>query len=80
MRGRRNPRPSGGGAVGTIAAGTTLNTHRRLEDLHEHQRRRRPRHGHASTNSVSGSNGATIPAGATVNMTVTQLKRSENCE
>jgi hypothetical protein len=29
-------------------------------------------------NSVTGSNGATIPAGATVNMTVTQLKRSEN--
>ncbi len=27
---------------------------------------------------MSGSNGATIPAGATVNMTVTQLKRSEN--
>jgi hypothetical protein len=29
-------------------------------------------------NAVSGSNGATIPAGATVNMTVTALKRSEN--
>lgn len=29
-------------------------------------------------NAVSGSNGAVIPAGATVNMTVTQLKRSEN--
>ena len=29
-------------------------------------------------NSVTGSNGAAIPAGATVNMTVTQLKRSEN--
>jgi methyl coenzyme M reductase alpha subunit len=29
-------------------------------------------------NAVTGSNGATIPAGATVNMTVTALKRSEN--
>ena len=29
-------------------------------------------------NAVSGSNGAVIPAGATVNLTVTQLKRSEN--
>jgi len=30
------------------------------------------------SNAVTGSNGATIPAGATVNMTVTALKRSEN--
>ena len=29
-------------------------------------------------NAVSGTNGAVIPAGATVNLTVTQLKRSEN--
>jgi hypothetical protein len=29
-------------------------------------------------NTVAGSNGAAIPAGATVNLTVTQLKRSEN--
>jgi hypothetical protein len=29
-------------------------------------------------NSVTGSNGATIPAGATVSLEVTQLKRSEN--
>jgi hypothetical protein len=28
--------------------------------------------------AVSGSNGAVIPAGATVNLTVTRLKRSEN--
>jgi hypothetical protein len=32
----------------------------------------------AVANSVSGSNGATIPSGATVTLEVTQLKRSEN--
>ena len=68
---------AGGGAVGTIAAGTTLNRTRRRRSARTPTRsaitsRRR------STNAVSGSNGATIPAGATVNMTVTQLKRSEN--
>jgi len=31
-----------------------------------------------TTESVSGSNGSAIPSGATVTMTVTQLKRSEN--
>ena len=31
-----------------------------------------------TTSAVSGSNGATIPAGATVQLEVTQLKRSEN--
>jgi hypothetical protein len=31
-----------------------------------------------TTESVSGSNGVAIPAGATVNLTVTNLKRSEN--
>lgn len=31
-----------------------------------------------TTESISGTNGAAIPAGATVNMTVTNLKRSEN--
>jgi hypothetical protein len=33
-----------------------------------------------TTGSISGSNGAAIPAGATVNLTVTQLKRSENAK
>src|SRR5258708_6415996 len=31
-----------------------------------------------TTEAVSGSNGVAIPAGATVNLTVTNLKRSEN--
>lgn len=68
---------SGGGAVGTIAAGTTLNTTAgskictNTNAVGDHVTA-------TVANSVSGSNGATIPAGATVNMTVTQLKRSEN--
>src|SRR6185437_1691875 len=33
-----------------------------------------------TSESVSGSNGVSIPAGATVNMTVTNLKRSENAK
>ena len=68
---------SGGGAVGTIPAGATLNTHANsrictnTNAVGDHVTA-------TVENSVSGSNGAMIPAGATVNMTVTQLKRSEN--
>ena len=63
--------------MGTIAAGSTLNTHSNSKVC-------------TNTNAVgdhvtatldapvTGSNGATIPAGATVNLTVTQLKRAEN--
>jgi hypothetical protein len=72
-----NPSTSGGGAVGTIPAGATLNTHANsrictnTNAVGDHVTA-------TVENSVSGSNGAMIPAGATVNMTVTQLKRSEN--
>ena len=70
--------PSGSAArTGTIAAGSTLNlasgskictTTNKVGD-----------HFTASvTNSVTGSNGAVIPAGATANVEVTELKRSEN--
>jgi hypothetical protein len=68
---------SGGGAVGMIPAGTTLNTNASSKvctgtnSVGDHVTA-------TVENSVAGSNGATIPAGATVNMTVTQLKRSEN--
>jgi len=68
---------SGGGAVGTIAAGSTLNTHANsrictnTNAVGDHVTA-------TVDNAVTGSNGATIPAGATVNLTVTQLKRSEN--
>jgi hypothetical protein len=67
----------GGGAVGTVPAGTTLNlaanqqvctnTHKVGDQFTAHL-----------TSPVSGSNGAVIPAGATVSLTVTRAKRSEN--
>jgi hypothetical protein len=66
-----------GGAVGTIAAGTTLNLHAgdkvctNTNAVGDHVTA-------TLDGAVSGTNGATIPSGATVNMTVTQLKRSEN--
>jgi hypothetical protein len=72
-----NPGEAGGGSVGTIAAGTTLSTHANSKictntnNVGDHVTA-------TLDNAVSGSNGATIPAGATVNLTVTQLKRSEN--
>jgi hypothetical protein len=68
---------TGGGAVGTIDAGTTFNLTSNSRVC-------------TNTNAVgdkvtaslsepvTGSNGAVIPAGATVTLTVTRLKRSEN--
>ena len=68
---------SAGGAVGTIASGTSLalrsnsrvctNTYQVGQTFNA-----------TTTSAVSGTNGATIPAGATVKLEVTQLKRSEN--
>lgn len=72
-----NPGATGGGAVGSIAAGTTLTSHANSKictntnAVGDHVTA-------TIDNSVSGSNGATIPAGATLNLTVTSLKRSEN--
>lgn len=72
-----NPSAAGGGAVGMIPAGATLNTHSSSKictgtnAVGDHVTA-------TVESAVSGSNGATIPAGATVNMTVTALKRSEN--
>lgn len=75
----RNPSgsSSGGGAVGTIASGTSLalrsnarvctNTYKVGQTFTA-----------SLANAVSGSNGASIPAGANVTLEVTQLKRSEN--
>ena len=68
---------AGGGAVGMIPAGATLNTNASSKictgtnAVGDHVTA-------TVQNAVTGSNGATIPAGATVNMTVTALKRSEN--
>jgi hypothetical protein len=63
--------------TGTVAAGTTLalassakvctNTNAIGDNITA-----------TTTEATSGTNGAAIPAGATVNMTVTNLKRSEN--
>jgi hypothetical protein len=68
---------SAGGSVGTIASGTSLalrsnarvctNTYQPGQTFSA-----------TTTSAVTGSNGATIPAGATVQLEVTQLKRSEN--
>ncbi len=68
---------AGGGAVGTIPSGTDLalrsnarvctNTYTVGQTFTA-----------SLANAVSGSNGATIPAGANVTLEVTQLKRSEN--
>jgi hypothetical protein len=68
---------SAGGAVGTIASGTDIglrsnarvctNTYQVGQTFSA-----------TTTNAIAGSNGATIPAGATVSLQVTNLKRSEN--
>jgi hypothetical protein len=75
--GAANAGANGGGSVGTIAAGSTLNLAAgskictNTNAVGDHVTA-------TVENSVQGSNGAEIPAGATVNMTVTQLTRSEN--
>ena len=72
-----NPGSNGGGNVGSIAAGTTLASHANSKictntnAVGDHVTA-------TLDNAVSGTNGATIPAGATLNLTVTALKRSEN--
>jgi hypothetical protein len=72
-----NAGDAGGGAVGMIPAGATLSANSASKvctgtnAVGDHVTA-------TVQSAVTGSNGATIPAGATVNMTVTQLKRSEN--
>jgi hypothetical protein len=72
-----NPSSTGGGATGTIAAGSTLTTHANsrictnTNAVGDHVTA-------TVENTVAGTNGASIPAGATLNLTVTRLKRSEN--
>ena len=73
----KNPSTSGGGSVGSIPAGATLtaNSSARVctntNNVGDHVTA-------TIANAVTGSNGASIPAGATLNLTVTRLKRSEN--
>ncbi|MFL5577971.1 MAG: hypothetical protein ACJ79S_18610 [Gemmatimonadaceae bacterium] len=72
-----NAGAAGGGAVGSVAAGTTIN-------LASGQRVCTNTHKVGDTFSatvsepVTGSNGVSIPAGATATVAITQLKRSEN--
>jgi hypothetical protein len=74
---KTNPGSTGGGAVGMIPAGAMLNTSAsskictNTNNVGDHVTA-------TLDNAVTGENGAVIPAGATVNLTVTQLKRSEN--
>ena len=63
--------------MGTIAAGTTLNLH--ATDKVCTNTNAVGDHVTATLDgAVSGTNGAVIPSGAAVNMTVTRLKRAEN--
>jgi hypothetical protein len=68
---------SGGGKVGTIAAGTqlVLNSSSRICT---NTNKVGDKFTATVANAVTGTNGAVIPAGATVTLTVTALKRSEN--
>ncbi len=68
---------SAGGAVGTIASGTSLSL-RSNERVCTNTHKVGQTFTAALASSVTGSNGAVIPAGATVNLEITQLKRSEN--
>jgi hypothetical protein len=74
-------RPSGGtnsgGAVGTIAAGTTLSLSP-TSTVCTNTNKVGDKFTATVQNAVTGSNGAVIPAGATVTLTVANLKRSEN--
>ncbi len=72
-----NAAAAGGGAVGTIAAGSTLNA-RASSKVCTNTNAVGDHVTATLDNAISGSNGAVIPAGATVNLTVTSLKRSEN--
>jgi len=73
----KNPSTAGGGAVGSIPAGATLTASSssrvctNTNNVGDHVTA-------TIANAVTGSNGAAIPAGATLNLTVTRLKRSEN--
>jgi len=77
----RNPSGSasanGGGSVGTIASGTTLNL-RSNDRVCTNTFTVGQTFTATVADGVTGSNGAIIPSGATVNLEVTQLKRSEN--
>lgn len=64
-------------AVGTISAGSTLNLASNSR-VCTNTNRVGQRFTATVSESVTGSNGATIPAGATATIEITELKRSEN--
>jgi hypothetical protein len=66
-----------GGAVGTIAAGTTLSL-TPSQTVCTNTAKVGDKITATTQNAVTGTNGAVIPAGATVTLTATTLKRSEN--
>jgi hypothetical protein len=68
---------TGAGRVGTISAGTSLSV-RANNEVCTNTSKVGDKFTATVNESVVGSNGATIPAGATVTLTVTRLKRSEN--
>ena len=68
---------SGGGRVGSISAGTQLSL-RSNSQVCTNTNKVGDRFTATLNESVTGSNGATIPAGAEVTLTVTKLDRSEN--
>jgi hypothetical protein len=72
-------RTSGGTAarVGTIAAGSTLNL-ASGSTICTNTNKVGDRFSATVSNAITGSNGAVIPAGATADVEVTELKRSEN--
>jgi hypothetical protein len=75
-----NTKTAGSGTVsrsGTIAAGTALSV-RANSELCTNTGKVGDKFTATVNESVVGSNGATIPAGATVTLTVTKLNRSEN--
>src|SRR5437867_2277649 len=63
--------------VGSIPAGSTINAHANSE-VCTNTSKVGDKLVATVTQAVVGTNGASIPAGATVNLTVTRLKRSEN--
>lgn len=72
------PSSSGAGArVGTISAGTSLSL-RSNSEVCTNTNKVGDKFTATLNEAVVGSNGATIPAGATVTLTVTKLDRSEN--
>jgi hypothetical protein len=68
---------TGGGTVGTIEAGTTFNLASNSR-ICTNTNAVGDKVTASLSEPVTGSNGAVIPAGATVTLTVTRLKRSEN--